>query len=93
MELVEISQDILPKIDQFLDGFIKETYDRVVKRTPIDTGNAREHYKINKHDIENDVPYIERLEYGWSKQAPAGMLRVTEREAQTITNQILQGLQ
>lgn len=26
--------------------------------------------------MANSVPYIRRLEYGWSRQAPAGMLRV-----------------
>jgi len=25
--------------------------------------------------LTNNVPYIERLEYGWSKQAPGGMVR------------------
>lgn len=27
--------------------------------------------------ISNATPYIIKLEYGWSKQAPAGMMRVT----------------
>ncbi len=27
--------------------------------------------------ISNSLPYIERLEHGWSKKAPAGMVRVT----------------
>lgn len=30
--------------------------------------------------ITNSVPYIGRLEYGWSKQAPTGMVRVTLAE-------------
>jgi hypothetical protein len=25
--------------------------------------------------LTNNLPYIERLEYGWSKQAPGGMVR------------------
>lgn len=25
--------------------------------------------------LTNNLPYIERLEYGWSKQAPSGMVR------------------
>lgn len=28
----------------------------------------------------NSLPYMERLEYGWSNQAPAGMVRVTVAE-------------
>lgn len=33
--------------------------------------------------IANSLPYIRRLEYdGWSKQAPAGMVRITLAQAQ-----------
>lgn len=32
--------------------------------------------------IANNLPYIGRLEYGWSQQAPSGMARVTIREFQ-----------
>lgn len=34
--------------------------------------------------LTNNVPYIERLEYGWSTQAPNGMMRRTLREARSI---------
>jgi hypothetical protein len=30
--------------------------------------------------IVNNLPYAQRLEYGYSQQAPAGMVRVTQRE-------------
>lgn len=30
--------------------------------------------------LTNNLPYANRLEYGWSKQAPAGFVRVTVRE-------------
>lgn len=30
--------------------------------------------------LVNNLPYGPRLEYGWSKQAPAGMVRVTIQE-------------
>lgn len=37
------------------------------------------------HFIVNTLPYIQRLEYeGWSKQAPAGMVRVTIAEYQNF---------
>lgn len=36
--------------------------------------------------IMNNLPYAERLEYGWSKQAPAGMVRITVAEFQTLVN-------
>jgi hypothetical protein len=34
--------------------------------------------------ISNGLPYIGRLEQGWSKQAPAGMVAVTVREFQGL---------
>ena len=42
--------------------------------------------------IVNNVPYIMRLEEGWSKQAPAGMARVTVTEFQEIVNKALRSI-
>jgi hypothetical protein len=36
--------------------------------------------------IVNNLPYAIPLEYGWSKQAPAGMVRITVREFRAIVN-------
>lgn len=37
------------------------------------------------HWLTNNLPYAQRLEYGWSKrQAPAGMVGITVTEYQTI---------
>lgn len=30
--------------------------------------------------LTNSLPYAQRLEYGWSQQAPAGMVRITVEE-------------
>lgn len=30
--------------------------------------------------VTNSLPYAKRLEYGWSKQAPGGMVRLTRQE-------------
>ena len=30
--------------------------------------------------MTNNLPYARRLEYGWSKQAPSGFVRITVRE-------------
>lgn len=41
------------------------------------------------HWIANNLPYIERLETGWSKQAPQGMLRLTVTEfEQTVRDAV-----
>jgi len=34
--------------------------------------------------MTNNLPYAERLEFGWSKQAPTGMVRVTLAEYDQI---------
>src|SRR5712672_706393 len=36
------------------------------------------------HYLTNNLPYAQRLEYGWSRQAPHGMVGVTMVEFQTI---------
>ncbi len=36
----------------------------------------------------NGLPYAERLENGYSKQAPAGMIAVTEREMRSVIDRI-----
>ena len=68
---------------------VGDLYDRIQVRTPVDTGAARAGWSIgwrghegNRHAvISNSVPYIVYLEFGWSKQAPKGMVRISLAEA------------
>lgn len=93
-----------------------ECFSRVIQKTPVDTGTARNNWFANigspgtqmtessdksgasriseaasataewnpesgEHiHLTNNLPYIERLENGWSKQAPAGMVGITIAE-------------
>lgn len=43
--------------------------------------------------VVNNLPYIRRLEYGWSKQAPQGMVRVTVAELHGLAEEIALQLQ
>ena len=45
--------------------------------TPVDTGRARDGWKVSGDSIENDVPYIEHLNEGSSQQAPAYFIEAT----------------
>lgn len=46
-----------------------------------------------EHFITSNVPYMRRLEYdGWSKQAPAGMVRITIAEYQDFLDNAVRGL-
>lgn len=44
------------------------------------------------HFIQNSLPYIQRLEDGWSRQAPYGMVSTTVVEFQNFVNQAVGGL-
>jgi hypothetical protein len=48
------------------------------KGTPIDTGNARNNTKLSKDSILAQYPYAQRLNQGYSKQAPDGMSKPTD---------------
>jgi hypothetical protein len=37
--------------------------------------------------LTNNLPYAERLEYGWSKQAPTGIVRVNISRFNTLLNE------
>jgi hypothetical protein len=53
-----------------------EVKTEVAGRTPIDTGRARRGWQQrNINTVENKVPYIGRLEKGYSRQAPSGFVR------------------
>lgn len=44
--------------------------------------------------VMNSLPYVRRIEYeGWSSQAPAGMVRVTVSDFQTLVNNAVRGVQ
>ena len=63
-----------------------DIYENIKDRTPVDTGRARGGWNITEYvsmtRIFNNVEYIVVLEYGHSKQAPHGMVRITLREYQ-----------
>ncbi len=71
--------DLQKEVDQF-SQFVATTFkSQVVPRTPIDTGRARRGWQQRQMGrqqiIENQVPYIERLERGYSRQAPRGFVK------------------
>ena len=60
------------------DKIPKQAYDYFVKTTPIATGNARSKTAlINRNMIRASYPYAERLDTGYSRQSPDGMVQPT----------------
>lgn len=70
---------VIIELRKVVDDTKKEVLDTLVTeikpRTPIDTGNARRGWTKRRDTVRNDVPYIERLEGGYSKQAPRGFTK------------------
>lgn len=56
-----------------------DAYRYFVRATPVRSGNARRNTYLDRNTnmIEADYPYAGRLNHGWSKQAPDGMVQPT----------------
>ena len=89
-------EDLGELLDEFVRLHGEETFRRVQRRTPVDTGLARDSWLLAFHtlmyELINPQPYAERLENGWSDQAPLGMLHITLEEAQSIADDICRQL-
>jgi hypothetical protein len=57
----------------------KEAYDYFVNSTPIRSGNARRSTRLQGDTINANYAYAERLDEGYSRQAPKGMTGPTEK--------------
>jgi len=61
-------------VNQEIDAITEDYKKAVVPRTPVDTGRARRGWQTRNNSIKNSVPYIARLEGGYSRQAPNGFV-------------------
>lgn len=90
MARVEISgiagvmRSIRDQADRIVQNVQADVETTARAKTPIKTGNARKNWASKKDktgfDVENRVPYIERLEGGSSKQAPRGIIGPTLKD-------------
>ena len=63
----------LDKIKTDLAQLPADAHTKFVSITPIDTGNARRSTALRGTAIDANYAYAQRLNTGWSKQAPNGM--------------------
>lgn len=76
------------KLQFAVDSKVEKVAEQVMtiarSKTPIKSGRARANWSKRTRrqgfTVENTVPYIGRLEEGYSKQAPRGILQPTLRE-------------
>ena len=90
---------LIAKYDKRIDALVDvvdEAASEIQIRTPVDTGVARKGWKRTEADgyiyWTNGVDYIRALEYGHSKQAPRGMVRITLAELPAKARAALNGL-
>jgi hypothetical protein len=58
-------------------------------RTPIRSGNARRSTSLQGDTIKANYPYATRLDEGWSKQAPQGMSKPTDKFVAALIKRIM----
>ena len=63
----------LRKVEQFLRDIPRDMHEEFVKQTPIRTGNAKRSTDLSGNEIRGNYDYANRLNKGWSRQAPQGM--------------------
>ena len=72
-----------------LAKYPQDAEDKFVGLTPIKTGNARSRTKLQNNDtIVANYPYAQRLDNGWSRQAPNGMTKPFEAWVKMKVKQI-----
>ena len=87
---------LLQRIDQLekaLDPkrMAQEAYDYFRDITPIRSGNARRSTQLRGDEIQANYAYAQRLDDGWSRQAPRGMTAPTEKFIRDYINKQVKG--
>ena len=69
------------ELEKLVKDVANDTYAFAKANTPVRSGNARKNWteKTSKSNFEvkNNVPYIERLDKGYSRKAPNGITMPT----------------
>jgi hypothetical protein len=89
---IEVRDKITPPINnkkKQLNLVPNDAYVFFKAHTPIRTGNARRKTILKKDTIVAAYPYAQRLDDGYSNQAPDGMSKPTEAYIKKRLDQIL----
>lgn len=81
----------IDNIKKQLNNVPKEALTEYQKLTPKKTGNARRKTTLQGNAIKANYPYAQRLDEGYSKQAPKGMTKPWEKWLQKRLDKIMKG--
>lgn len=79
----------LARIAKDLEKLPQQVYDFWIRTTPKRTGNARKSTDLKNGVIHANYPYAQKLDEGYSKQAPRGMVEPTDKFVANRLKQIL----
>lgn len=68
---------LIDNLEDMPYDLVSDAYEFFKDKTPIDKGNARRNTKVKGNVILADYAYADRLDNGYSKQAPRGMSEPT----------------
>jgi hypothetical protein len=78
---IKIKGNFSNVIEKAVNNITKNTanhlIDKLKEATPVDTGNARDHWELSGNCLKNSVDYIDNLNKGSSSQAPAYFIEKT----------------
>jgi hypothetical protein len=84
--LIKVDTKVTNNISKYINDIKKdlakipqEALKEFVQLTPKDKGNARKKTTLDKDVIKANYPYAQRLDEGYSKQAPKGMTKPLEK--------------
>lgn len=84
---------LLNDLDSIADDVMKDATPYMKSKTPIRSGNARRNTKQkDKTTILADYAYADRLDNGWSDQAPGGFTDPTIQYIEQLVDRKLRGL-
>lgn len=82
----------MAELQERLDDLPRAAHAEFVKTTPKRSGNARRNTRLQDTKIIADYAYSQRLDEGYSSQAPQGMTQPTEQWIQREVDRRLKGL-
>lgn len=81
----------LNRIKNGLNALPDKAYKFFRDATPVRSGNARRRTKLKGGKIVADYSYAEKLDAGYSKKAPNGMIKPTTEYLNKLVKKILKG--
>jgi hypothetical protein len=80
------------QLETAIKGLTQAAHKEFVKNTPVRSGNARRKTRLDGDRIVADYAYSQRLDDGYSRQAPRGMVEPTEKFIQQEVERKTKGL-